>query len=102
MVLVMSSWGLIKRGLKVVVRDILVWGLGVCAVLEFMMSCLFSLEFYIGETGDPICIRTTGHRQQIKPTAKDRPVAADIHIEQCSQREFKMFPFFNHHATIHI
>ena len=42
MVLVMSSWGLIKRGLKVVVRDILVWGLGVCAVLEFMMSCLFS------------------------------------------------------------
>ena len=40
----MSSWGFIKRGLKVVVRDILGWGLGVCAVLELMMSCLFNFN----------------------------------------------------------
>ena len=60
----------------------------------YAMICTACNKFYIGETGDPICIRTTGHRQQIKPSAKDRPVAADIHIEQCSQGDFKMFPFF--------
>ena len=64
------------------------------ANIIYAIICENCKKFYIGETGDPVCIRNTVHRQQIRSNATHRPVEADIHIETCSGGRYKIFPFF--------
>ena len=60
----------------------------------YIIVCLGCLEFYVGETGDMICIRFNVHRNQSKLEWDDAPIKVDPHLRICGKGKYLVFPFY--------
>ena len=62
--------------------------------LIYKMTCLGCNLSYIGETGDELKNRTTGHRSGI---INNNQLEVDMHIHSCTRHlltKFKIIPFY--------